>query len=594
MTDITRRHFALMSAIGLTACAAPEGEVREITTATRIQAAEDLLGVEFTDAERSQMAESLEQSRDATAALRTFDKPNSLSPATVFDPRLPGVDYNRIEDLDRDSPLPAAFNGPPGMSIGQHLDFLAERPFFDPPRRGVPATDADLAFEGAEYHQALLFSGDISSERLTQLYLDRIDRHGPALECFVTVTPELALEQARAADARIRAGERVPLLGIPYAAKDLFDTAGILTTYGAEPFKTRVPDTDAWVIERLREAGAVLLGKTTLGALAYGDIWFGGRTNNPWNPQEGSSGSSAGSASAVAAGLCSFALGTETLGSLVSPSTRCGTATLRPTFGLVPRTGAMALCWSMDKIGPITRHLGDAQLIMPTLTGMDTGDPGSLGTLYPPRMSKPRLTVGYDPAWFTDADAGQQAALKALRDIADVVEIDNAVPADLPLGSLSNILLAEAAAAFEMLTLDGRDDTLAWQDDAAWPNTFRAARFITAIDLIQSDRIRRLAMQRMHATFTRVDALVSPPFAGGLLSVTNYTGHPCVTLRAGFSEQPTRTLFDDSADESEERYRVPNSICLWGGLFRDVDLVRLGAELERALGVAEERPAGFG
>ena len=611
--EIDRRHFALMSVLGLGtglgACAAGEPESAEVSTQDRIRAAEELLGVSYTDAERAMMVESLEERRETLQALRRFDKPNALAPATVFDPRLSGRDYAlraatrdvfyggdsaeetaegaafqaRLEALGIDGDVPTPFDT---LDLGT--------PQIDPGPRPLPDS-SDLAYASVGELARLMRRDGLTSERLTQIYLDRIERYAPELECFVTVTPELALEQAREADRRRAAGERGALLGIPYAAKDLFDTAGVATTFGAEPFRDRVPDTDAWVVERLRAAGAVLLGKTTLGALAYGDIWFGGRTNNPWNPREGSSGSSAGSASAVAAGLCAFALGTETLGSLVSPSTRCGTASLRPTFGVVPRTGAMALVWSMDKIGPIVRHMGDAELIMPVLTGTDAQDAGSLGTVWPPRAPKARLRVGYDPAWFADADSGQRAALDALRELADVVEVADVVPTDLPLGSLSYILVSEAAAAFEALTLDGRDDSLSWQDAAAWPNTFRAARFVSAIDLVQASRVRRLAMERMAETFAEVDALVGPPFAGGLLQVTNYTGHPCVVLRSGFSEQPTRTLFGDADVEAgSKRVRVPNSICLWGGLFRDADLVWLGARLSAALGVANERPTGFG
>ena len=298
----------------------------------------------------------------------------------------------------------------------------------------------------------------------------------------------------------------------------------------------------------------------------------------------------------MAAGLCGFALGTETLGSLVSPSTRCGTASVRPTFGTVPRTGAMALCWSMDKVGPIVRHVADAHPVLAAITGWDAGDPS--GVL--PNMDAGvvergggRMRVGVDPVWFADADEGQMAALDAVRDIAEVVEVSGVVPDDLPLGALSTILLAEAAAAFEMLSLDGRDDTLAWQEDAAWPNTFRAARFLTAIDLVQAQRVRREAMVRMGAVFEGVDALLSPPYAGGLLQVTNYTGHPCATVRAGFADAPDRTLFDDGASEGGELSRVPNSVVLWGGLFNDARLIGLAAELEGRLGVADERPGGF-
>ena len=588
MTEVNRRSFALMGALGLSgslgACATatpalgstPPGADAppiELGISDRIRAAEDLLGVSFTDAERAQMAEGVREGAGSIQVLREHPKPNSLAPATVFDPRLPGKLYGL-------GGLPSEGNGGTAATA---------------PARTL--SDTDLAFAGVTTQRRLLDRRQITSVQLTQLYLDRIAAHADALECFITVTPELALRQARDADRRLAAGERGPLLGIPYAAKDLFDTAGIRTTYGAEPFRDRVATDDAWVVRRLADAGAPLLGKTTLGALAYGDIWFGGRTNNPWNLREGSSGSSAGSASAVAAGLCSFALGTETLGSLVSPSTRCGTATLRPTFGTVPRTGAMALVWSMDKIGPIVRHIDDAHAVLSVITGWDPGDPSCVI----PNMDAGavgdrtgRMRVGVDPAWFEAADSGQRAALDAIRGLADVVDITDAVPSDLPLGSLGNILVAEAASAFEMLTLDGRDDTLSWQDDAAWPNTFRTARFLSAIDMIQADRVRRQAMQHMGETFTRVDALLSPPFAGGLLQVTNYTGHPCATIRAGFSDQPDRTLFGNATDDTiAQTARVPNSVVLWGALFDDARLIALAGELERALGVASERPAAF-
>ena len=319
-------------------------------------------------------------------------------------------------------------------------------------------------------------------------------------------------------------------------------------------------------------------------------------TRNPWNTQEGSSGSSAGSCSAVAAGLCAFALGTETLGSIISPSTRCGTTGLRPTFGRVSKAGAMALCWSMDKIGPIIRHAEDAAAIMAVINGKDVNDPSSLDMGFNYKSGTPLsgVTLGYDPAWFENADAGQKAALEAAKASGvKTKELRNILP-DLPYGALSHILFAEAAAAFEMLTLDGRDDSLTWQDDNAWPNSFRAARFITAIDLVQTDRIRRLAMEAMHKVFADVDMLISPPFAGGLLQVTNYTGHPALVMRAGFSEQPARTLFGNAqTDPDSASATVPNSIVLWGPLFADGALIRLAKDIETRLGMAAKRPADF-
>lgn len=582
-TQLSRRHFALMSLLGLGAVACSNGgengnaaplasgpealDAKDI--AAKIKAAEDLFEVEFTPAEREQMAARFDAPNPALKALRAFDKPNSLAPAMSFDPRLPGVDYG-VQDFR--------------VTIAARA-------------KKIPARDVDIAFSSVVDLASWIKSGELTSERLTRIYLERIEQHNPKLESFITVTKDLALSEARRADAEIKAGRYKGLLhGIAYGAKDLLDTAGIKTTYGAEPFKNRVPDEDATLITKLRKAGAVLLGKTSLGALAYGDVWFGGVTRNPWNINEGSSGSSAGSCSSVAAGLCAFALGTETLGSIISPSTRCGTVGLRPSFGRVSKAGAMALCWSMDKIGPIIRHVEDAAAIMQLLNGYDVKDPSSLemGFHYDSGKNLSDLTLGYDPAWFENADDGQKAALEAAKASGiKIKQISNILP-DLPYGALSNILFAEAAAAFERLTLDGRDDMMRWQEDNAWPNSFRAARFISAIDLVQTDRIRRLAMEAMHKAFDGVDILISPPFAGGLLQVTNYTGHPALVMRAGFSRQPARTLFGTSqTDDNSGAARVPNSVVLWGPLFEDGHLIRLGAAMETRLGEAVKRPQKF-
>ena len=577
---LSRRHFALMSLLGLGAAACSSETTGTGTgTATtadtshdvtaKIKAAEDLFGVSFTEAERKQMSASFEEPNAALKALRDFEKPNSLSPALTFDPRLRGVEYpaqnNRVNLASRAKPL--------------------------------PASDTDIAFSSIIDLGVWIKNGQLTSLRLTQIYLTRIEKYNPKLEAYITVTKDLALSQARAADAEIAAGNyKGPLHGIPYGAKDLLDTDGIKTTYGAAPFKDRVPNADATLITKLREAGAVLLGKTSLGALAYGDIWFGGVTRNPWNTQEGSSGSSAGSCSTVAAGLCAFALGTETLGSIISPSTRCGTTGLRPTFGRVSRAGAMALCWSMDKIGPIVRSAEDTAPIMAVINGYDAGDVSSIGHgfNYNTRQNLSGLTLGYDPAWFEAADAGQKAALAAAKDSGvKIKEVSNILP-DLPYGALGNLLISEAAAAFEMLTLDGRDDTMQWQEDNAWPNSFRAARFVSAIDFVQSDRIRRLAMEAMHRAFEDVDMLISPPFAGGLLQVTNYTGHPALVMRSGFSTQPARTLWgNEQTDPNSASANVPNSIVLWGPLFKDGSLIRLAKVIEARLGEAVKRPDGF-
>ncbi len=582
-TQLSRRHFALMSLLGLGAGAcsnsgSPRNENIAVETdgaanesddiTAKIKAAEDLFDVEFTPAERAQMKASFETPNTALKALRDFEKPNSLAPAMAFDPRLRRGEYP------------------------QHSDQV-DIPAIEKP---LPQRDVDIAFSSVIDQAGWIKSGALKSERLTQIYLARIEKYNSKLDAFITVTKDTALSQARQADRDIAAGRYKGWLhGIAYGAKDLLDTAGIKTTYGAEPFKNRVPNADATLITKLRDAGAVLLGKTSLGALAYGDIWFGGVTKNPWNTQEGSSGSSAGSCSSVAAGLCSFALGTETLGSIISPSTRCGTAGLRPTFGRVSKAGAMALCWSMDKIGPIIRSAEDAAVVMEMINGFDPKDPSSLqtGFHYNGKKALPSLTLGYDPVWFENADAGQNAALEAAKASGvKVKQVSNLLP-DLPYGALSNILFAEAAAAFERLTLDGQDDNLRWQDDNAWPNSFRAARFITAIDLVQTDRIRRLAMEAMHTAFEDVDVLISPPFAGGLLQVTNYTGHPAMVLRSGFSSQPARTLFGNEQTDAGAGANVPNSVVLWGPLFEDAHLINLGQAIEARLGEAVKRPDSF-
>lgn len=587
--DVTRRHFALMSALGLGAgtagCSAKPSPEQQLDA--QIAGAEKLLGVEYTDAERAQLRGQFEGNDEARTALRAWEKPNGLAPAGLFDPRLPGKDYTvKIAPVEPERVQIILPSSPD----------IKTRVIGNPRKSSAPKaidTDADYAFASVSKLASLIKSKTLSSARLTQIYLDRIAEYDPQLKAYITVTAELAMAQAKQADKEIAAGNyRGPLHGIPFAAKDLLDTAGIKTTYGAMPYKDRVPNSDAAVIERLREAGAVMLGKTSLGALAYGDIWFGGRTNNPWNTNEGSSGSSAGSCSATAAGLCAFAIGTETLGSIISPSTRCGTTGLRPTFGRVSRHGAMALCWSMDKIGPITRHARDTALVLSTLNGYDARDPGSIDMPLGGGTKK-RPVIGYDPSWFENASIAQQAALKGARSSgAQVKEIKFELPGDLPLGALNTILFSEAAAAFEHLTLDGRDDDLVWQDDNAWPNSFRAARFISAVDLIQAQRLRRAVMEAMDTIFEDVDMLISPPFAGNLLTITNYTGHPALVMRAGFTARPTRTLFGQS-EEGGEDFDVPDSIVLWGRLFEDITLTQMGHSIESGLKIASWRPDKF-
>ncbi|MEE3237223.1 MAG: amidase, partial [Pseudomonadota bacterium] len=411
---------------------------------------------------------------------------------------------------------------------------------------------------------------------------------------FVTVTPGIARAQAKRADEERASGRvRGPLHGIPYGVKDLVDTKDIATTWGAEPYKDRVPDRDGAVVRLLGEAGAVMLGKTTLGALAWGDVWFGGETRNPWNPKEGASGSSAGSGSATAAGLCAFGIGTETLGSIVSPSDRNGLAGLRPTYGRVSRVGAMALCWSLDKIGPMCRFSEDNALVLAALNGYDELDTGSIdmGFSYDGGQPVSDLTIGFDPAWFDGenvSDANRQA-LEAVRRLGATVR-EITLP-DLPIDEVSVSLGVESAAAFEALTLSGRDDLLRRQINNAWPNAFRQSRYMSAVDYLQSERLRRRVMHEAHDFFSQVDVVFGPSFGTPMLSLTNYTGQPCLTVRAGFEKLKPRSLYGHPENETDETlHRVPTSVSLWSSLFQEGKLVTVGRALEAELGVVAEKP----
>jgi len=499
---------------------------------------------------------------------RTVPLPFSLAPATRFDPLLPGM------------------KPPAGRSR------LVRPAGAVPP---LPARDEDLAFAPVADLSRWIKARKLTSTRLTRLYLDRLAAAQPRLHCTITPLEEAALREAATADRELAAGRwRGPLHGIPYGAKDLLDTAGIPTTFGAEPFRDRVPGQDAAVITRLRAAGAVLVAKLSLGSLAMNDVWFGGQTRNPWLPDEGSSGSSAGSASAVAAGLVGFAIGSETLGSIVSPAIRCGVTGLRPTFGRIPRTGAMPLCWSLDKLGPLTRGVEDAALVLAALDGADPGDAGSVSVPLELDLSRgvKGLRVGFDPAWLEDKEAvpEDRAGLELLRKAgATLVEVK--LP-DLPYEALLPILMAESAAAFEELTLSHRDDELSMQVADAWPNTWRAARFISAVDLVQADRLRRRVMAELATLLASVDALAGPALAGPMLLVTNYTGHPCLTLRTGFRTiEALRSDFAQAAPTPlPAPARVPHGISLWSRLYDEGTLLRLGLALEAAAGVARERP----
>jgi Asp-tRNA(Asn)/Glu-tRNA(Gln) amidotransferase A subunit family amidase len=465
----------------------------------------------------------------------------------------------------------------------------------------LPAGEQEIAFAPVAQLSRWLESRQLTSEKLTSLYLERLARYDPKLRCVITPVNEPALAEARQADREIAVGRyRGPLHGIPWGAKDLIDTAGIATTYGAEPYRNRVPAADAAVVKRLRDAGAVLVAKLSMGALALNDIWFSGQTMNPWLLEEGASGSSAGPGAATAAGLVGFSIGSETGGSIVSPSMRCGITGLRPTYGRVPRTGAMTLCWSLDKLGPMTRGVEDALLVLNAISAADPGDVSSVASHLDFDADAPvkGLRVGYFPAWMKEspATAVDRAALEQVSKLG-MTPVEVSLP-DWPYGSLSLILFAEGAAAFEELTLSGGLNQLKMQVPDAWPNLFRQARFLSAVDYVQADRFRRSVAQEMARVFNQVDLLLVPSLRDEMLTISNFTGHPSLTFRAGFVEvaearsdwapDPARPL-----PKFMPPRRVPHGVTLIGRLFDEGTLGRAGLALEKAFGVAGERPSGF-
>jgi len=551
----------------------------EVTSATFADA-EKLVQLEMTAADRNmaagnwrmQMAPLLER----RTGPRKIELEASLQPATQWNPTLPGLVNVR--------------HG------GNH--FVRS----NDPAVALPESEDAIAFAPVWQLSRWIESGKLTSTRLTEIYLRRLERYNKQLRCVITLTREHALAQAKRADAEIAAGKyRGPLHGIPWGAKDLLDTAGIPTTYGAEPYRDRVPAADATVTERLNAAGAVLVAKLSLGALALNDIWFGGQTMNPWLLEEGSSGSSAGPGASVGAGLVGFAIGSETGGSIIGPSMRCGVTGLRPTYGRVPRTGAMTLCWSLDKLGPMTRSVEDAILVLNAISGPDGRDLASVPSelAFDATQSVKGLRVGYFPKWMkedpaTDVD---RAALQAVKKVG-MVPVEVSIP-DWPYDSLNLILFAEGAAAFEELTLSHKVDELMAQVPDAWPNCFRQARFLSAVDFVQADRFRRKVAEEMARVFSQVDLLLVPSLRDEMLVITNNTGHPSLTLRAGFVEVgEARSDWAPDPKHPLPKFspprRVPHGVTLIGRLFDEGTLAQAGMALEREFGVAGEHPPGFG
>ena len=531
----------------------------EPVPAAAIDGAETLAGLDFTQAEQTMMQEGLGRNLARYEELRAFEVPLDTEPAITFRPHLSG--QAPVGDATPNAPMPLSAIDP----------------------IGVPDSLDELAFLPVRALASLIQRRAVTSTALTQMYLDRLKRHGDTLKCVVTLTESLAFEQARQADAEIAAGRyRGPLHGIPWGAKDLLATKRIRTTWGAKPYENQVIDEDATVVERLRDAGAVLVAKLSMGALAQGGVWFGGSTRNPWNLERSSSGSSAGPGAATAAGLVGFSIGTETRGSIISPSAACGVTGLRPTYGRVSRYGAMALSWTMDKLGPMCRSVEDCALVFNAIYGPDGRD----GTVvsapfeWTPEPALEGLRIGYlreefEPAPDDPSDdltdeqraertaqrAALAAALEALRGVGTRLE-PISMP-DMPSNAIGFVLSAEAAAAFDDLTRSHGIDQLTSQSQRSWPNSFRTARFIPAVEYIRAQRVRRLLMQRMEALMGDYDLFVSPSRSASL-GVTNLTGHPAIALKAGFANG------------------MPVSLMFTGRLYDEVTILRVALAFEQA------------
>lgn len=515
-----------------------------------VRQAAGLIGLEMTETEIDSMLPGLEEQRGSYASLREKNIPNALAPSLLF------------------NPLPEGFE----------IETRQEALHFDIPKEAsLPENRNELAFYSVAQLSALVRNRQISSVELTKFFLERLKKYGPTLHCVITLTEERALAQARQMDEELARGlYRGPLHGIPFGAKDLLATRDYKTTWGAMPYKDQMLSYDAAVIEKLETAGAVLVAKLSLGALAWGDVWFGGQTRNPWNPAQGSSGSSAGSASAVSAGLTPFAIGTETWGSIVSPSTVCGATGLRPTFGRVSRYGAMALSWSMDKIGPICRTAEDCAIVFEAIRGKDERDPTTVAAAfnYNQKIAAKELRVGYLKSDFkTDYPFRERdsLALARLRGLG-ITPIAIELP-EVP--DIGFILSAEAATAFDELTRSGRDDLLARQIRNAWPNVFRQARFIPAVEYLQANRLRTQLIEETQQALREIDVFIAPSWAGGNLLRTNLTGHPCVVLPTGFADG------------------LPTSITFCGKLFGEAEVLKLAALFQANTDFHRQHPGGF-
>ncbi len=518
-----------------------------------IEAAERLIEMNFTDQERELMRPDLEDAREDYRGMRAATIDNAVPMALDFNPVPSGVTF----------------------------DTKQEQTMIRLQKAEMPEDMEDLAFYSVSELAYLIKSGALSSTALTKIYLDRLKKYGDTLQCVITITEDLALAQAEQADKELAMGQyRGPLHGIPYGVKDLFAVKGFKTTWGAMPYKDQIIDETATVVRKLEAAGAVLVAKLTLGALAMGDVWYGGTTRNPWNMEQGSSGSSAGSASATVAGLVGFSIGTETLGSIVSPSTRCGASGLRPTFGRVSRAGGMALSWSMDKVGPICRTVEDCALVFQAIHGTDGIDRSTVDMPfnYESEVDINDLRIGYIEEYF-EADywnkTNDSLTLDVLRKLGAEL-----IPMQLPqqeyYNNLRLIISVESAAAFDALTRSNQDSLLVRQNRYAWPNIFRQSRFVPAVEYIQANRLRMQLCREMHEAMQDFDVIVTPSYGGNQLLLTNLSGHPCVVVPNGFMESGS-----------------PTSISFIGNLYDEAKILALAKLFQQATEHEDKHPSGF-
>ena len=520
-----------------------------------ITAATQLFDLSFTNAEKDSMVDGLKDNAALYQKMHTLPISNSLNNPFGF------------------NPTPVGFVIPTRQ---EKINWMI------PANVNLPKNKSELAFYSVMQLASLIKNKKISSVELTIFFINRLKKWGDTLECVITLTEQLAMQQARQADEEIKKGNyRGPLHGIPYGLKDLFAVKGYKTTWGSVPYKDQVIDEDAFVYTRLKKAGAVLCAKLTLGELAYNDLWFGGKTRNPWNINLGSSGSSAGSASATAAGLLPFTIGTETQGSIVSPSHTCGATGLRPTFGSVSRSGAMVLCWSLDKAGPICRSAEDAAVVFYYLKGTDGKDASAVNRAfnYTGKTDFKKLRIAYAANYFkTIPKTGQQwQVIEAYKKLgATVTAVDFPDSLMYPANLIDPILSAESAAAFDELTRNNQDDLIRRQDKNFWPNGFRVSRLIPAVEYINANRHRSSLIEKMNVFIKNYDVLIVPSFAGSQLSITNLTGHPVVVFPIGFSERG-----------------LPNSITLVGNLYDEATILAAAKAYQDATDFNKQHPEKF-